>query len=299
MKPAFNMLGGKSKISKKIVDLIPRHTVWCEIFAGSAAVTFSKPYPNVTNLSNYVEVLNDNDKRMYTFYKTLMDPVSRNTLLDKINLTPYHEQFYRDAKNICKNIENYSDIDVAWAFFINISMSFANKLGGGWGRSVFKYHGAAAWKLRSKDNLENVIKRLDHVYFSCEDALKCAKNWDSPQTCIYADPPYPNTEQGHYKGYTQQDFDNLINFLANCKSSFLLSCYDNPSIPKEWERFEFKTVAHVSGKGKVRCDKTKTALEKDYGDKNRTEVLLRVIRNQNVRSEIKELFESGVFDCFV
>lgn len=53
---------------------------------------------------------------------------------------------------------------------------------------------------------------------------------DSPTTFFYLDPPYVNARQGHYSGYTQEDFDNLINILKSIKGKFLLSSYDNNSI---------------------------------------------------------------------
>ncbi len=48
----------------------------------------------------------------------------------------------------------------------------------------------------------------------------------------YADgPPYHNANQGHYKGYTEQDFVNLLEKLKNIKGKFLLSSY--PSVVLE------------------------------------------------------------------
>lgn len=298
MKPAYPYFGGKTKLAPHIVPLIPKHTVYVEPCFGSGAVMFAKPWPNIKNPDMYREVCNDYDDRIINFYKVLMDRSKQDVLLNKLEHTPYHQGLYAESIDICNNPSKFSDIDTAWAFFVNISMSFANRLNGGWGKTLFKYNGAVAWKRRSVEHLEDIIKRLDGVYFSNVDVLDCIKMWDAPQTCFYIDPPYVNTEQGHYKGYTQQDFDNLIKTLQECKSSFLLSCYDNVSIPKSWERFEFKSMAHASGKGRVHCDKSKSVSEKDCSGKERTEIILRVVRNQNVRPEIQKLFDSGTYDCF-
>jgi DNA adenine methylase len=298
MKPAFSYFGAKQKIANKLIPLIPRTACYIEPYAGSSSVFFSLPIPDIKNRDHFKCVINDIDLRIYKFYKVLMDPKTQEELLHKIEFTPYHEEVYKTTIAILNNINSYTDLEVAWAFFVNINMSYANKLCGGFGRSIYGFNGAASWRFRCKNNLENVIKRLDGVYFTCKDAIDCLKDWESPQTFAFLDPPYVNTEQGHYKGYTQEDFDKLINYLKNCQSSFILTTYDNPSIPEEWERFEIKTKAHVSGKGRVRCDRSKSKEEKDCSGKDRTEIVLRVIRNQNVRPEIKKLFDSGKFDCF-
>lgn len=65
------------------------------------------------------------------------------------------------------------------------------------------------------------------------------------------DPPYPNTDQGHYKGYTQEDFEELVFLLTTIKGSFLLSNYPNDyadAYAKQlgWERFEFSAMCSAA-----------------------------------------------------
>jgi adenine-specific DNA methylase len=50
--------------------------------------------------------------------------------------------------------------------------------------------------------LPECFERLKDVHIGCEDALDFIKRWDCPHGLIYADSPYPNTDQGHYGGYT-------------------------------------------------------------------------------------------------
>lgn len=298
MKPAFSYYGGKQKLAKKIVPLIPKHTVYVEPFCGSGAVMFAKPWPTITNQDHYREVLNDYDKLIYDFFTVLQDKERQQALITRLQFTPYHEYFYQEAQKICRNPDQFSQEDRAWAFFVSISMSFANKLNRGWGRTLFKYNQAATWRFNTVPHLEDVLTRLNGVYFSCQDALTCIEQWDSPQTFFYCDPPYVDTDQGHYGGYKQKDLEALIAKLDSCQGSFILSGYDNPAYPSTWERFEFDALAHASGKGKVKTDRGKSLEERDLGDKKRKEVVLRVIRNKNVRREIQEMFDGGNYDCF-
>lgn len=55
---------------------------------------------------------------------------------------------------------------------------------------------------------------------------------------FYCDPPYPGSDQGHYSGYTQADFDRLIDAIQQAQGSFVLSCYPNQAVPSDWQRIE-------------------------------------------------------------
>jgi thymidylate synthase len=50
---------------------------------------------------------------------------------------------------------------------------------------------------------------------------------DTPETFFYIDPPYVGANQGHYGGYTQEYFDELLEMLSKIKGKFILSSYPN------------------------------------------------------------------------
>ena len=64
-----------------------------------------------------------------------------------------------------------------------------------------------------------------------------------PDAFFYIDPPYVGADQGHYDGYTQEDFDALLNLLAAIKGKFLLSSYRNKSLGEFTERHGWHTLA--------------------------------------------------------
>jgi DNA adenine methylase len=51
-----------------------------------------------------------------------------------------------------------------------------------------------------------------------------------PDAFFYLDPPYVGAAQGHYDGYTQEDFDILLKLLESLKGKFLLSSYRNKKV---------------------------------------------------------------------
>src|SRR4051794_21454863 len=59
-------VGGKSRLRKQIISLLPPHTCYVELFAGAAWVLFGKPPSNV-------EVLNDIDQDLVNFFRVVKE----------------------------------------------------------------------------------------------------------------------------------------------------------------------------------------------------------------------------------
>jgi len=86
---------------------------------------------------------------------------------------------------------------------------------------------ASAW-WNAVDGLAHVHVRLKRVVILNRPALEVITQQDGPGTLFYCDPPYINTHQGHYKGYTEADYKRLLDALVKIKGKFLLSSYPNP-----------------------------------------------------------------------
>ena len=296
MKPPISYYGGKQRMASKITPLIPQHTVYVEPFCGGATILFAKPWPDASNNNHYREVINDTDGRLINFWKQLRD--SGDELVRLIQSTPYSEQEHREA--LCKGLDCDDPIEAARRYYVNIQHSFSHKLDGGWGRGVFSRNLSATWANKVA-GLSEYIDRMASIAISNTDALNCVKQFDSPQTFFYCDPPYHGTDCGSYKGYTVEDFRTLVETLDACQGSFLLSNYDQPQveIPANWERFEFSAHCSSDGKGKVGADRSRKLTATELGDRKRTEVVWRRFNRVPVRTEIQKLYDSGKFDCFV
>ncbi|MDR1229838.1 MAG: hypothetical protein LBK61_00390, partial [Spirochaetaceae bacterium] len=59
---------------------------------------------------------------------------------------------------------------------------------------------------------------------------------------FYCDPPYAGSDQGHYDGYAQEDFDALLKLLERIRGKFLLSSYRNESLKEFAGRNGWRTV---------------------------------------------------------
>ena len=285
MNPPFSYYGGKQRMVSKLIPLIPKHTVYAEPFGGSGGLLFAKPWPKVTNTHHYREIWNDKNELVYNFFHQLR--INGEKLCEQIALTPHSESEHKIAKNF-----DCDDLEKARRFFVNINQSFSNTLNAGWRRGVFGCNLGMDWS--NKINLKPYLERIMPITFSCTDATKFIDQFDSPQTFFYVDPPYPGAHQGHYAGYSQEDFDQLVDKLKNIEGSFLLSCYGDKRCDQMFERFNFDAVCSSK---MVNYDRTKKIDQSDQNRK-RVEVVYRKFSIET-RDEIKKLYASGAFDCFV
>ena len=70
-----------------------------------------------------------------------------------------------------------------------------------------------------------ICERLENVQIEHNDAVKVIESRDAPDAFHYVDPPYFNSCQSFYSGYTETDFENLLKTLSKVKGKFLLSSY--------------------------------------------------------------------------
>jgi len=288
-RPAFSYYGGKQKLTQHIIPLLNEipHTVFCEPFCGGAAVLFAKGRRSVGNNNDYREIINDTNDWVITFYRVAK--LQRDDLLRLIDATLYSQSDHSKAKGILKSSVEHDDLTIAWAFYVQVQMSFANKLFAGWGSQVINQNSAATWN-NKKRSIEAALDRLADVHVSSEDAVRCIERWNSAHTLYFVDPPYIGTNQGHYAGYTADDWQNLCDALDNCKSSYVLSCYPQAIEPQSaQQRIEVSTLCSASGKGRVGVDRSTMRTEEEMGDRARTEVLWVCDRSSGIRSDLGRL----------
>jgi len=275
-------------MASKIVSCINQisHTVYVEPFCGGAAVLFSKPRRVVTNNNHYREVINDTSDILISLYRCATKCPDELAL--ELEATLYSQSDHARAKVICKNPKDYTQLEIAWAYFVNVNCSFANQLNKGWRSSVAGTNDADTWRNRIT-SLKEKLDRLQSVHISCEDALRCIDRFDSPQSLIYADPPYPGTDQGHYEGYTAGDWIALCDKLDSIQGSYILSNYPQNYEPKTaQQRIEISATMTASN-GKTRGSKNET---------KRIEALWICDRGKSDRADIQKLLDSSQMGLF-
>ena len=217
MKTPLTYYGGKQKLATTILPLIPEHILYNEPFAGGAAILFAKE-------PSAIEVLNDTNKELVNFYKVIQQEYV--SLEKKIRITLHSRTQHKDATVIYENPHLFDDLERACAVWVLSTQSFASMLDGTWGFDKTNKNSTTK-KIINKgiQFTEEYAIRLQNVQLECADALYIIKSRDSEQAFHYCDPPYFNSDCGHYGGYKEQDMRNLLELLAGVKGKFLLSSY--------------------------------------------------------------------------
>ncbi len=247
MKTPLTYYGGKQQLVSTILPLIPEHRTYCEPFLGGGAIFFSKkPSEN--------EVINDVNAELINFYEVIQrDYVS---LEKEIQISLHSRSIHRQANVIYNNPDMFDKIKRAWAVWVTAAQSFGSMLGGTYG---YDHTGQTSLKVMNKRNsftLDYAI-RLQKVDIECTDALRIIRSYDAPDAFFYCDPPYIGSDCGHYDGYSEEDYRQLLEHLSKIEGRFLLSSYPS-DILKEftkehgWEQRELEMKMSVNSKSKNR-----------------------------------------------
>lgn len=233
MKTPLTYYGGKQKLAERIISMIPEHRIYCEPFFGGGAVFFAKPPAEI-------EVINDTNGELINFYKILKTDYKK--LAKEIKATLHSREEHQTAEVVLKHPKLFSEIRRAWAIWTLANQSFASMLGGTW-RCDLKDNSTAK-RLNNKRNnfTEDYAKRLEQTQIDNRDALKVIELWDTKDSFFYCDPPYFNSNMGHYRGYSEQDFENLLQKLSEIKGKFILSSYPSPLLEKHTKKYKWNTV---------------------------------------------------------
>ncbi len=214
MKTPITYYGGKQRLVSTILPLIPKHEIYVEPFVGGGAIFFSKP-PSKS------EIINDIDSMIAIFY--LVMKLDFEKLKEKIEATLYCRATHKVALCIRNQPHLFSQLQIAWSFFTLSALGFSGTLD-----SFGCYtKGTRAKTLENKKALFNtdLKKRLEGVQIECTDAIRLIKLRDTKNTFFYLDPPYIDTIQSNYRGYTRAMYIELLDVLSNLKGQFLLSSF--------------------------------------------------------------------------
>jgi DNA adenine methylase len=226
MRTPITYYGGKQQLADIIIGMMPSHKIYCEPYFGGGAVFFAKG-------KSYLEVINDIDDRIITFYDVCQDEEKFLKLQQKFQNTLDSEHEFMRADKIWRHPENgYSDIETAWAVWYQCNMGYGGSPLGGWkwDNGTSGSHGGIVMdNYRNQFNYK-VHERLKHVQISCRDALKVIAQRDSEDTFFFLDPPYPGCEQKHYSGFTCDDFQQRLDLLCTVKGKFILCSFTSPML---------------------------------------------------------------------
>lgn len=247
----FKWVGGKSRLRKKIIEILPPHTCYVEPFAGAAWVLFGKP-------PSPVEVLNDIDQELITFFRVVKEKPEELIASFEWELVARAE-FERLAALDPKQL---TDVQRAHRFYYLIMAGWGGELNyprfqtsitdGGHGNRLF----GALQTLRQR--IMPVYERLQTVIIENLDWKECIDRYDRPGAVMYIDPPYPENGCNYLYNMREKDAHELLAARLNAtQCQWVLSSYDKPFIHELFKDKPIIPVQSASGMKKEKQGKTR------------------------------------------
>ena len=222
-------VGGKSRLRKTIIERIPEHVCYVEVFGGAGWVLFGKE-------QSKSEVYNDIDGELVNFFRVVKN--CHKAFLQAYEWILVSRKMFRDF--IEAKPEELDEIQRAVRFFYIVRASF----GGKWKGASFGYSRTEKAHF-NLDNVEGIVKgvydRLRRVTIEECSFEKVVERYDSKDTFFYLDPPYYNIF--FYKhNFIQEDFDRMSEVLAGIKGRFIMSLNDCEEVRKMFARYRIEEV---------------------------------------------------------
>ena len=209
----LSYIGGKRRLARRIIGLLPPHTTYVEPFAGGAQVLFHKS-------PSRVEVLNDVDHEVVNFFRVAQLHAEELVRWLKFAIASRRlHQLYKE-----QDPDGLTDVQRAARFLYLQKNSF-----GGLTRK-HTYHFCVTKPSnfnpeRVPDLLRETAVRLSRVQLECRPYQNILTKYDRASTVFYCDPPYIGRSLYRFN-LSDDAFAQLAEHLSTLRGKFLLSIND-------------------------------------------------------------------------
>ena len=243
-EPAAGWMGGKSRLARRICDIIARtpHQAYAEPFVGMGGVFLRRA------LRPAVEVINDASGDIVTLFRVLQR--HPEALLRELRWRPAMRVEFDRLKGA--RIHDLTDVERAARFLYLQTLAYGGKAVGrnfGVSTSVAQVFSLA----RLEPRLQRIHDRLGEVVIEHLDWSDFIPRYARPETLFYVDPPYWGCEDDYGPDlFAPADFARLADALDASGAKVLVSINDAPEIRAAFAWAEIEAVTtryHIAGEG--------------------------------------------------
>jgi DNA adenine methylase len=242
----FTWVGGKTKLAKEIISIMPDHYHYVETNFASGVVFFNKRKAPANTI-------NDIDDNLMNIYRQII--LNEKEFTNRVYWTLFsrseHKRWMYALQN---NFKDISDVDRAIAYLYLILTSYQNMVGGGFTPSI-KRNTADQFNHDLIPKIKLIREALDSVVIETSSMMDLIPKYDTPDCLIYSDPPYYSTSETdiYVHNFTKTDHTTLFLKLMRCKANWMLSYDSAPEIIemyKNYEQIRLKTNYNQQGREK-------------------------------------------------
>ena len=213
-KPILRWQGGKTRMLKHILPLIPKHVCYCEPFFGGGAVLFAKERAST-------EVINDLNGNLVALYRNLQFHLP--ALINEL------DWLFSSRQNLHDFVAQpgLTELQRAARFLLVNRTSFGGNMNS-FGVSKTKGGGVGFRHKPMGELLKAAHERLDGVVVENIPFERCFKNYDSRDTFFFIDPPYENATNGAYQGWDEKQLNHFRREVGRLNGQWIVTLNDSP-----------------------------------------------------------------------
>lgn len=213
--------GGKTTLADDIIEQIPPHTTYVEVFGGGAAVLLKK-------LPSENDVYND-PGNVSLFFKVLQDHGEK--LVEKLYLTLYSRENFNISRSTIEQVKESGDL-VEWArlWYIQVYMCYTHEEDNNSWRISKQMNAADAWS-NHVERLPLVVNRIRRTIIEHQSFEYIIPTYDLPTTFFYCDPPYVSSTRAANDTYryemSNSEHEKFLQLITKIKGQAIVSGYDS------------------------------------------------------------------------
>ena len=239
---AFPYRGGKFHLTHKILPYFPPHKIYVEVFGGAASVLIAKQ-------PSQIEVYNDSNGLLVNLFETVRNNPSG--FLERAKGIVYARQLYETWRKDLSTAP--AGVETAVKTLYCLLTCFIGDVTKGWAFQKDGRDGGPNRWLNVEDRVLMLTSRFRHVAIDHLDFRDCIKNWDSPETFFFLDPPYLTSKSYGWYGndFKLGDHEDLAKVLVGVKGKWLLTLDDTPELRRLYRGFEIRPISSKLSSAKV------------------------------------------------
>jgi DNA adenine methylase len=227
VRKLFGRMGGKAYSAGAIIAMMPEHTTYVEPFVGGGSVYFKKE-------PSEREVIADTDKQLIDVYKAVKSVPAKD--LEDFEYSPSREKFNRLLKS---NPRSAKDKFHRYAYINYFSFGTMNKAYNS--RRMVANPGLRGEKFF---RMEAYKERMKNTTIKHQGYEATIRQYDSPSTFFYLDPPYYNASRESYEGMNENfDWDKFAQVVKGIKGKWILSSNPDAYVRQLFKGYKIRTVS--------------------------------------------------------
>lgn len=234
-RSVITSIGGKNRLARRLIELMPEHSVYVEPFGNTASILLQKAPVKK-------EVYNDIHEDVVNFFTVIQtDPLALYHACTKL---PYSEAVYREIQS--SPVPDDAVQKAARFYYLSRAGFLATSRGTtGFrtntsdGRNFGKFYYKECWRFYT------VSKRLQSVELLNRDFRKVIRAYrDHDEALILADPPYYDGTDYYKSSFTWKDHRDLAQLLTTIRGKAMVLNSQNERIHELYTGlgFDYKVI---------------------------------------------------------